>query len=84
MSETEAETTPARTGQFLIMGGNRWGAGDTVEVAKKNFRIQGGKLTGGYALITFDAQTEFHGVDQFGRYHFKGNSPTVTEVKGRK
>lgn len=68
------------TGVFLIMGQWRYGAGLTLEEAKKNFTAQGGGLTKGLTLIEFDEHTEYHGVDQMGRFHFKNNG----DGEGRK
>lgn len=76
-------STP-RTGQTLVAGGHRWGVGDTLTEAKANFRRQGGRLCDGYEVVVFDADTRFHGVDQAGRFHYRGNAPTRTEVKARK
>jgi hypothetical protein len=59
------------TGVFLIMGQWRYGAGHTLEEAKKNFTSQGGGLTKGLTLIEFDDRTEYHGVDQMGRFEYK-------------
>ncbi len=59
------------TGVFLIMGQWRYGAGKTLEQAKKNFTAQGGALTKGLTLIEFDDRTEYHGVDQMGRFEYK-------------
>ncbi len=63
--------THGATGVFLIMGQWRWGAGLTLPEAKKNFTREGGALTKGLTLIEFDDRTEFHGVDQMGRFEYK-------------
>jgi hypothetical protein len=68
-------------GVFLIMGQFRYGAGLTLEEAKKNFTAHGGKLRKGLTLIKFDSDTEYLGVDQMGRYHYKGNPPELIEVQ---
>lgn len=72
------------TKTYVIVGGGYWGKGNTVAEAKKQFRYQGGKLTGGYGIYTFDEQTVFHGIDSFGRYEYTGNAPALEVVKGRK
>lgn len=73
------------TGATLIMGQWRYGAGLTLDEAKKNFKAQGGKLTEGLTLIEFTAETEYHGVDQMGRFHYKntgeGEPYKMTEVE---
>jgi hypothetical protein len=86
MTTTTAVDQPTshKTGQTLIMGGFRWGVGDDLATAKKNFRRFGGRLSGGYAVIVFDAEASFEGVDQMGRYHYIGKAPTVTEVQPRR
>jgi hypothetical protein len=77
MTEPTGETV-------VIIGGGYWAKGTDLPDAKKNFRKYGGSLSRGYGIVTFDAETEFHGVDDFGRYHWKGNKPTIREVKPRK
>jgi hypothetical protein len=67
-------------GQILIMGNRRWGVGATLAEAKRNWQAQGGRLSDGYTIITFDADTEFHGVDQMGRYQYVGNEPKAENV----
>lgn len=73
------------TGVFLIMGQMRYGAGLTLDEAKKNFTANGGGLTKGLTLIEFSAETEYHGVDQVGRFHHKNNGTgpahKMTEVQ---
>ena len=34
----------------------------------------------GYSVIVFDAETQFFGVDNMGRYWSNGNQPKVVEV----
>lgn len=68
------------TGVYLIMGQWRYGAGVTLNEAKKNFTNQGAGLTKGLTVVKFDDETEYHGVDQMGLFHFKGNSPEQIEV----
>lgn len=81
MSET---TTAPKTGQVLVTGNRRWGAGDTLAEARKNWQRQGGRISDGYTIVTFDDATEFHGVDQMGGYSYVGNAPTVETVSARK
>lgn len=84
------DTPTAET--FVVIGQQYWGKGATVPEAKKNFREQGGRLTGGYVLLTFDAETEFIGVDAVGYLHYKRrddktelpNPPKQKEVKPRR
>ena len=71
-------------GAIVIIGQNRWGADPKLVIAKAQFKAQGGKLTEGYLVLTFDTKTEFLGVDNFGRYSWKGNPPTEAVVKPRK
>jgi hypothetical protein len=79
------EDLDGATGVFLIMGQFRYGAGKTLEQAKKNFTAQGGSLTKGLTLIEFSGDTEYHGVDKMGRFHYKnngtGDAHKMTEVQ---
>ncbi len=77
------DTVIGKKGLTLIMGGNRWGAGADLAAAKKEWQRQGGVLSRGYTVLTFDADTEFHGVDQMGRLHYRGNGPAERQVKPR-
>lgn len=77
---------PQNVGAFVVVGANYWGRGCTVAEAKANFRKQGGRLGNGYNVFKFDAETEFRGVDDFGRVHYRStqdmtrpNDPEVTE-----
>ncbi len=85
---------PGPTGVVLVVGHKqaqvpwqRWGTGATLDAAKRNWQWrsggQGGRLSDGYTVYTFDADTEFHGVDDMGRYSYRGNPPQVREVKSR-
>lgn len=71
---------------FLVIGNCRWGHGDDLATAKKNFKAQGGQLSLGYTIVEFAADQEFTGVDPMGYVHWKGNraDPVSTEVKPRK
>lgn len=68
---------------IVIMGGHYWGSGDSLAEAKTNYRRQGGRLGDRHIVLTFDASTEFLGVDRMGRYSWNGNEPTLVEVAGR-
>jgi hypothetical protein len=70
--------------KFVVYGNRRWGAGATLAEAKANFRAQGGRLSDGYGVLTFDADSEFLGLDVFGRYDYVGTRPEETHVPARK
>jgi hypothetical protein len=78
------ETTKSKTGLTVVMGQYYWGSGATLDEAKKRFRSMGGRLSQGYGIYVFDADTEFLYVDQMGRITYYGNPPTETIVKARK
>lgn len=89
MSDTAPTTgvedpTVYRTGVVLLMGNGVWAIGDTLAEARKNFTSYGGRLSQGYGIIRYDDTTEFRGVDELGRYHWKGNEPTVEMREARK
>lgn len=65
---------------IVVMSPNYWGKGETVQEAKQNLRRNGGSTAGHHAIITFGEDSEFLGVDEFGRYHWNGSEPTVEEV----
>lgn len=69
---------------ILVAGNRRWGAGDTLAAAKRNWQSQGGRLADGYTIYVFDSETEFLGVDSMGGYSYTGTAPTETVVKPRK
>lgn len=89
---TDTRETTGET--FVIFGQFYWGKGSTLAEAKKNFTDHGGVLSNGYAILTFDAETEFEGVDNMGRYFYKrrdgkdeaANQPTeeIVQPRGRK
>lgn len=85
MSETTHETDPKMVGVTVVVGAGYYGVSNTVEAAKANFRKFGGRLKHGYIVFEFDDQTEFTGIDDFGRVHYKSttgeppNRPKVTE-----
>jgi hypothetical protein len=72
-----------KRGQTVVLGYWQWGAADTLPDAKRNFQAQHGRVSDGYMILVFDADTEFLGVDDVGRYHYRGNAPTETLVKPR-
>lgn len=65
---------------FIVAGGGRWGRGNDLAEAKRNFTRFGGRLTGGYEVIEFGPDTTFTGVDEIGRYYFDGPPPATREV----
>ena len=77
-------TTTTET--HVVIGNGSWGSGDTLAEAKANFRRHHGRLSDGYVALTFDADTEFVGVDQMGYVHWKGNAPAEAHhpARGRK
>lgn len=81
------QQTGQQTGQTLVViGGGRWGKGTTLAEAKRNFTRYGGALSGGYAVLTFGARSEFDGVDDMGRVHWRGEEPAerLVEARGRR
>lgn len=73
----------AKTQTIVVVGNGCWGKGNTLAEAKSQFRREGGRLTLGYGIMTFDQETVFHGIDRYGRYEYVGNAPQITKVKGR-
>lgn len=80
----DLETRTPRYGHTLVMGNFRWGSGVDLASAKAEFRKQGGRLKDGYAVIVFDADTDFCGVDGMGSYRYQGNAPEVTYIDAKK
>lgn len=81
MNEPTGET-------FLVYAYPYWGKGATLAEAKRKFYEEGGRLSRGYTILVFDADTVLEGVDLMGRYYYhKRNSdeapnpPTETVVK---
>lgn len=72
------------TETIVVIGHNHWGRGTTLPEAKKVFQTHGGKLGNGYAVLTFDGETEFLGVDWMGSYSWVGNEPTIVTHPARK
>lgn len=68
---------------YLVIGQMCWGYNKDLNVAKRNFRHQGGQLSRGYSILTFPSGTMFHGVDDMGRYSWSGDAPEVKEVPAR-
>lgn len=84
MSDEATET-------FVVYGQFYWGKGTTLPEAKKNFTAEGGRLSAGYTVLTFDAETKFDGADAMGRYYFSrrdgkdGPTPPKEQIhKGRR
>lgn len=77
------EPAPPEKGLTVVIGYQYWGAAKDLVTAKRRFRQQGGLLTRGYMIITLNDTTEFHGVDQMGRVHWRGDEPTTRTVKPR-
>lgn len=69
--------------KVVVMGPYYWGAGKDLATAKRNFRAEGGRLTRGYVILTFDDETEFKGVDGMGRVSWIGNEPASKRVASR-
>lgn len=65
---------------ILIMGHYAWGKAETLEAAKRNFTRSGGQLSRGYAIIEYGPNSEFDGVDEMGRYYWKGEKPELVKV----
>ena len=76
---------------FLVAGNHYYGTGPDLTTAKANFRKYGGTLSDGYTIVEFDSETEFVGMDDLGRYHYKRrdgrdarpNTPKETLVNPR-
>lgn len=78
MSNPKASTITSPT--FVLIGQWRWAKGENLAAAKRGFTSRGATLGRGYTILEFDAETAFVGIDEAGRYHYKGNAPTITEV----
>ncbi len=72
-----------RKGLTIVIGQWIWASGETLAEAKREWQRRGGTLSRGYEVMAFDAETEFHGVDQMGSVHYRGNAPVHTVVKAR-
>jgi hypothetical protein len=68
---------------YVVIGHHYWDKGSTIDEAKKVFRREGGQLIKGYVILTFDAETQFFGVDSHGYYEYKGHAPTITKINAR-
>lgn len=80
------DTAPKKDNEAItvvVIGHHYWGKGETLPEAKANFRRFGGRLSLGYRILEFDAETEFLGVDDMGYYRWKGNAPTEKDVAPR-
>ena len=71
-------------GVTVVMGGGHWGRGADLDEAKREFRRAGGRLSGGYAVLVFEPDTLFLGIDGMGSYQWLGNPPVVEQVEGRR
>ncbi len=81
MAEVTKRTKDHR---IVILGFQYWGSGETLAQAKSNFRNSGGKLSDGYFIYTFDADSEFLHVDMMGGINYKGNAPDKIMVTGKR
>lgn len=77
---TAASGVSPTTVTVVVIGANQWDAGPTVAEAKKRFTREGGRLGLGYAVLTFPPGTTFHGVDEVGRYHYRGDPPAIRHI----
>lgn len=66
---------------IVVIGAHYWGKGEDLATAKRNFRQAGGTLKQGYVILTFDAETEFLGINDMGYYSWRGNAPTEQRVE---
>lgn len=71
-------------GVTVVMGGGHWGRGADLAEAKREYRRAGGRLSGGYAVLVFEPDTLFLGIDGMGSYQWLGNPPVVEQVEGRR
>lgn len=82
--------TTTKTGAVIIVGRDesigygKWGKGETVEQARRNFRRMGGSTRHGYTILEFAEADQFKGIDSFGGVQYTGENPQVTEVPARK
>lgn len=81
--------TTTKTGVVVIVGRDenigygKWGKGETVEQARRNFRKMGGSARHGYTILEFAEADQFKGIDAFGDVLYTGDEPQVTEVPAR-
>ncbi len=75
--------SPTNYGVTLVIGQMHWGKGDTLAEAKTQWRKQGGRLSRGYVVYEFPAETLFLGVNGMGGVHWLGEAPTEREVAPR-
>ena len=64
--------------------GGSWGSGADLDAAKRSFRSNGGALSKGYAVVEFDPETLFLGINGMGSYSWLGNPPAVGRVSASK
>lgn len=67
--------------KYVVIGQNCWGADNDLSKAKRKFKAQGGRLTRGYTILEFDAQSEFTGIDGMGYVLYRGNEPHAVNIK---
>ncbi len=70
---------PGPKGQTVVIAPNVWGAGASLEEAKRNVKRHGGRLNAGYTVLVFDNDTQWLGINDVGTAFWKGNRPTITE-----
>lgn len=70
--------------RWLVVGNGHWGQGLTLAEAKANYTRHGGQLSRGYEIVHFGQGSEFGGVDDMGRYHWTGDTPSLRVVAARK
>lgn len=69
---------------YVLIGQGCWGQGYTLSEAKEAFGADGGLLTEGYTLLTFDESTVFDGLAVGGGIMYRGDPPAVTRVPARR
>jgi hypothetical protein len=68
-------------GGVLVIGLHAWGWGETLELAKKQFRREGGNLKHYHSTYTFGPDTEFLGVNGLGYVSWDGPDPHVERIR---
>jgi hypothetical protein len=76
---------------WLLIGYGVWGHGETLDEAKANLKLQGGRLTDGYMQVEFPVGLSFRSVTGMGGYRYEAIGldsndvePVETIVPGRK
>lgn len=67
--------------KYVVVGPHYWGFGLSIVEARDNFRKHGGTVTPNTGIMIFDEDTEFFGIDQMGRYEYKGNPPEEGKLR---